>query len=80
VTPRRLPVVRLEGVEYFFDSRISQLRNVRNPHEFIDLSPIERKYFIEATIHRELAASRVFPSLGTGTKTIDHAMGQGSKP
>lgn len=36
-TPRRLPVVTLEnGKSYFVDRRLRQLRNVLNPHDFID--------------------------------------------
>jgi len=35
--PRRLPVVRVGGVEYFLDLRFKQLRAVRNPHDFINL-------------------------------------------
>ena len=36
-TPRRLPVVTMEnGKSYFVDSRLRQLRNVHNPHDFID--------------------------------------------
>ena len=35
--PRRLPVVTLEnGKSYFVDKRLRQLRNVHNPHEYID--------------------------------------------
>lgn len=48
VSPRRLPVVNIGGEAYFFDVRLSQLRNVRRPHEFRDLSPGERKDLLEA--------------------------------
>ena len=36
--PRRLPVVTLEnGKSYFLDSRLGQLRNIFDPHDYIDL-------------------------------------------
>ena len=34
---RKLPVVRFRGKRWFFDARLSELRNVKNPHEWIDL-------------------------------------------
>lgn len=35
--PRRLPMVTLDdGKTYFIDERLKQLRNVRNPHDYID--------------------------------------------
>ena len=35
--PRRLPTVTLDdGKTYFIDERLKQLRNVNNPHDFID--------------------------------------------
>jgi len=35
--PRRLPTVTLDnGKTYFIDERLKQLRNVVNPHDFID--------------------------------------------
>lgn len=46
--PRKLPIVNLDGQEYLFDLRLSQLRKVCQPHEFIDLSANQRKDFDEA--------------------------------
>jgi len=38
VSPRRLPIVTLkDGKQYFFDKRLRQLRNIKNPHDYIDL-------------------------------------------
>jgi hypothetical protein len=54
VTARTLPVVNLDGEAYFFDARLSQLRHIQDPHKFIDLSPSERKYILEAMIHLQL--------------------------
>jgi len=35
--PRKLPAVILKnGTKYFVDFRLNQLRNVKNPHEFMD--------------------------------------------
>ena len=35
--PRMLPIVTLSnGKTYFIDDRLRQLRNVKNPHDFID--------------------------------------------
>ena len=35
--PRRLPVITLKnGKTYFVDERLRQLRNVINPHDYID--------------------------------------------
>ena len=36
-SPRRLPVITLKnGKSYFVDKRLRQLRNVHNPHDYID--------------------------------------------
>lgn len=43
--PKMLPVVQEEDKEYFFDERLRQLRNVRNPHDFRDLDDFEMEYF-----------------------------------
>ena len=48
-----LPTIKLGKKRYFFDYRLSQLRNVENPHEFEDLTPMLRE------ILRLLLADRV---------------------
>lgn len=35
--PRRLPIVTLNGVDYFLDERLRQLRNVSNPSDYINI-------------------------------------------
>jgi hypothetical protein len=55
MTLRRLPVVDLDGEAYFFDLRLSQLRKVGEPYVFRDLSPGERKEFLEALRYLEVA-------------------------
>ena len=42
---RMLPIVTYERKKWFFDERLRQLRNVRNPHDFIDLNDFEIGYF-----------------------------------
>lgn len=58
MTPRRLPVVDLDGEAYFLDFRLSQLRRVDDPHEFRDLSPGERKDLLEALRYLEVTQRR----------------------
>ena len=47
---KMLPVVRYERKLWFFDERLRQLRNVRNPHDFIDLNEFEVDYFKKRVI------------------------------
>jgi hypothetical protein len=42
---KMLPVVRYERRLWFFDERLKQLRNIRNPHDFINLNDFEIEYF-----------------------------------
>ena len=42
---RMLPIVTYERTQWFFDERLRQLRNVRNPHEWVDLNEFEMAYF-----------------------------------
>ncbi len=44
---RMLPVVTYARKRWFFDERLRQLRNVSNPHEWIDLNEVEMQYFRE---------------------------------
>jgi hypothetical protein len=41
-----LPIVRYEGKRYFFDGRLRQIRNLENPHDYMDLDDFEMYYFI----------------------------------
>ena len=47
---KMLPVVRYERKLWFFDERLRQLRNVRNPHDFIDLNEFEVEYFKKGVV------------------------------
>jgi hypothetical protein len=58
MSPRRLPVVTLDGEAYFFDLRLSQLRKVSEPYDFIDLLHGERRDLLGALLLREVAATR----------------------
>jgi len=42
---RALPVVRHERKRWFFDERLRELRNVKNPHEFVRLNEFELEFF-----------------------------------
>jgi hypothetical protein len=41
----RLAIVAYKGTKWFFDDRLKQIRNVKNPHEWIDLDEFEVYYF-----------------------------------
>ena len=43
----RLPIVTYERKRWIFDERLRQIRNVKNPHEWIDLDEVEMEYFRE---------------------------------
>ena len=47
---RMLPVVKYERRLWFLDERLRQLRNVRNPHDFINLNEFEVEYFKDKVI------------------------------
>lgn len=39
-TPYRLPIVLIDGLEYFADHRLSQVREVDNPHNFLSYDEV----------------------------------------
>jgi hypothetical protein len=45
---RQLPIIKVGAIDYFFDFRLSQLRQVDNPHRFINLNSDERKTICDA--------------------------------
>ena len=47
---KMLPVVRYERKLWFLDVRLRQIRNVRNPHDFINLNEFEIDYFKKRVI------------------------------
>jgi len=36
---KKLSILRMEGKDYFIDRRLNQIRNVKNPHDYEDVSP-----------------------------------------
>lgn len=34
--PRVLPIVKIGGTYYFVDERLRQIRNVKDPHDFVN--------------------------------------------
>ena len=47
---RMLPIVRYEQKLWFLDERLRQLRNVRNPHDFINPNDFEIEHFIKEVV------------------------------
>lgn len=41
-----LPKIKLGRKTYYFDAKLKQLRNVKNPHEYLDLTQIETKLLL----------------------------------
>jgi len=39
---RRLPVVEYKGKRYFLDDRLRQIRNVDNPHDYVDAQDVDQ--------------------------------------
>ena len=44
---RQLPIVEYEKKQWFFDERLSQIRNITDPYDFQDLNVFEVAYFKE---------------------------------
>ena len=44
---RELPKVGYKGKSYFYDMNLNQLRNVDDPHDFIDDPPVSMEYHAE---------------------------------
>jgi len=42
---RELDKVKINGKTYYLDDKLNQLRNVKNPHDFIDLNDFEVLYY-----------------------------------
>ena len=49
---RMLPIITYERKKWFFDERLRQLRNVRNPHDFIDLNDFEIEHFRKKAVKK----------------------------
>ena len=46
---KELKKVKVRGKFYYLDERLKQLRNVKNPHDFINLNDFEVRYFVTKT-------------------------------
>jgi len=38
---KMLPIIGYKGKMYFYDERLHQIRNVENPHDFLDFSEVD---------------------------------------
>ncbi len=47
---KMLLIVRYQRKLWFFDKRLRQLRNIHNPHDFINLNDFELEYFIREVV------------------------------
>mgnify|MGYP001566717439 CR=1 FL=1 len=43
--PIQLPKIKRNKVIYFFDEKLNQLRNIDNPHDYIELTAEETDYY-----------------------------------
>lgn len=43
----QLPTIKIDGKTWYIDARLSQIRNVENPHEWSDESPDLISFLIE---------------------------------
>lgn len=47
-----LPIINIEGRNWYIDKRLSQIRAVDNPHEYEDVSPEVISYWIDHGINK----------------------------
>jgi hypothetical protein len=59
----KLPTIAYKGKQWFFDARLKQIRNVDNPHDYIDLNESMMKFFAG-----KLKEDEVIIPLTTGVK------------
>lgn len=45
-TLTKLPVIKHEGKQWYFDARLRQIRNLENPHDVENLDDFKMEYFI----------------------------------
>jgi hypothetical protein len=44
---KRLKTLRIGGKTYYIDERLNQIRNVKNPHDYEDVSPELIRFWTE---------------------------------
>ena len=42
ITPRQLPTIMIGKKTYYVDERLMQVRNVKNPHDYIDFHKLHK--------------------------------------
>jgi hypothetical protein len=71
--PRMLPMVTLSnGKTYFIDERLNQLRNIKNPHDYIDdyLDELDREDFDKVRRCEHLFTKFITVHCGTCEKVL----------
>ena len=51
---RSLPIVSFRGKRWFLDMRLKELRNVDNPHEWVDFGEVDLRELVVVEPGREL--------------------------
>jgi len=67
---RQLPIVKYEGKQYYFDERLKQIRNIKNPHDYQDLNEFEMEYFKNLSKGVELKKFNVSVALERGDNSF----------
>lgn len=49
---RKLKTIEINGKKYFIDQRLHQIRNVKNPHDFEEVSPELIEFWIAHGIRK----------------------------
>lgn len=49
---KSLPTIIIDGVKYFIDKRLNQIRNINNPHDWDMVSPEIINYWLENNIEK----------------------------
>jgi hypothetical protein len=59
---RMLPIVGHERKRWFLDERLKELRNVKNPHEFVRLNEFEIEHFRKKVRSRKGVMKEMMPA------------------
>jgi hypothetical protein len=72
-----LPRIKRGDKTYYFDARLQQLRNVENPHDFIDLSPLETEDLKQKLQSPTKTCERCHGAIKKGEKCSETDVGSG---
>jgi len=72
-----LPRIKRGDKTYYFDARLQQLRNVENPHDFIDLSPLETEEIKQKLQSPTKTCERCHGAIKKGEKCSETDVGSG---